>query len=250
MRWLAVAVAWGLVVSNVGAQETAQQLYEAMERKLAQSRALMFQFAVETGQVKIKGSALLTRENRLKLGFVGEAGKDTLTGLMVSDGKTLVQQHETGTKAKVDEKDKDKDKDKEKDKDKGKDTKSPPRIESRATPDKLFDLFTGYFSRVGMFLTVQAVLDQKDPRPAADLKVSEFKSAGKEKLDGRDCHVLTYLVSHPNGTTITAKLWLDGQSQLPVQRQFTGKGDVRLLETYSAWDLDFIANDQLFTLPK
>jgi outer membrane lipoprotein-sorting protein len=232
MRWLTMVAGWLLLAPLVQAQEPAQKLFEAMEQKLGKAKALKVGIAIESEEggeaLKVKGTLILAAGNRMKLTMEGKGGKESIQLAMISDGKKLVTQSGPAGK---------------------------PETENKAVHDKLFDLLVGYVSRAGLFIGVDAV-DRADAKPASTLKLSDFKTIGKEKVEGREANVIEYQITHIAGKVITTcKLWLDAQTNLPLKRSLsTKRDDIKLVsrvdEMYIGWEMDPQLPEGTFTLPK
>jgi outer membrane lipoprotein-sorting protein len=222
-----------LLPSTVQAQDNAQKLYEAMEQKLVKAEAYQFQFSIEFQQKGIKvtqkGTFLRAKGNRVKLTVEEHLnGKLTTRKVMVSDGKDLATQQEVNGQQTTDRK---------------------------LIDENLDAVFTAYLSR-GNMMTALTLVPSKTPALAASLlKPSDFRVLGKEKIDGRDAVVIEYKLT-VEGTSSMAvfKVWLDAQDNLPLKRSFEAgpvdKGGTRLIETYSAWQIDPKLPDGTFALPK
>ncbi|HYV38615.1 MAG TPA: hypothetical protein VE988_23220, partial [Gemmataceae bacterium] len=112
--------------------------------------------------------------------------------------------------------------------------------------------FADWLVRAGVFECFGNVLDRTKPRDVGKLKVSDFKTIGKEKVANRATTIIQLKIEgldYPNG--VTCKLWLDDQLNVPLKRLAEGvKGNFRLLETYGQWNFDPKQPDNTFTLPK
>ena len=103
MRCCFAVVAALVLLPAAQAQETAQQLYETMERKLAKAPGVTFTFAIEgldktEATVKLKGSALLAADYRAKLTVEGQIANRAVKGVLTNDGKALAWQLEVDGK--------------------------------------------------------------------------------------------------------------------------------------------------------
>src|SRR5262249_40998566 len=155
------------------------------------------------------------------LTWEGKAGEDALKGVFVSDGKTLATKSERAGEQ---------------------DSKS------RAASNKLSEYLTGWLARGGLFMTLVYAVSPDEPRDPGQFKLSGFKTAGKDKVRGREANVIEYQAARGNDKA-TCKLWLDVQSGLPLKRVFEF-GKFPIIETYSQWELDPTLPKTAFTLPK
>ena len=68
------------------------------------------------------------------------------------------------------------------------------------------------------------------------IRVSDFKLGANAKIEGREARVIEYKVAIKDGDTVSAKLWLDAKTHLPLKRELAAEkegGNVRIVETYS-----------------
>jgi outer membrane lipoprotein-sorting protein len=231
MRWLIAVAGWVLLAPVALAQDAAQKLYEAMEQKIAKAKAHKFGFDLDAldhdEAIKIKGTLILATGNRANMSFQGQEGKRSIKGKVVSDGKTMFTQMDLDGK---------------------------PEMKTKPVSDKLFTVLVGYLSRTGLFLGFE-IMDRENPKDAAELKLSAFKSAGKAKVGSRDANVIEYMLIPPDSKTpASCKLWLDAQTNLPLKRTLEANRDgklvFRVVETYMQWELDPKLPEGTFTLPK
>jgi outer membrane lipoprotein-sorting protein len=212
-----------LVSGQVLGQDAAQELYEAMELKLVKAKAHRFSYELDgmhmDTPLKAKGVLILASGNRVKLTFEGTNGKTAIKITIVSDGKTQQRHREIDGKADV---------------------------RSSDVHDKCFAFLAVHLSRVGAYNGILE-LDSAFPENPGHLKLSGFKLLGKEKIDGRETNAIGYQMTHRKWK-VTCKLWLDAQTNLPVKRIV--EGDIRMVETYSRWELDPKLPAETFTLPK
>jgi hypothetical protein len=72
------------------------------------------------------------------------------------------------------------------------------------------------------------------------LRVSDFKLGANAKVEGREARVIEYKVTLTGTEKVSAKLWLDAKTHLPLKRELsadTEGGTVRIVETYSEFTL-------------
>jgi outer membrane lipoprotein-sorting protein len=134
------------------------------------------------------------------------------------------------------------------------------------TPKNANAIFAGVATRAGVWDLTQMQplkLDKVDPKQVKleDLvTVADFSVGKKEKIRGRQALRIDYkLTLNFRGVkeTLDAQLWLDSETNLPLQRTLSGKalsdkedeGEIRLTETY-----DIRVNGKIeaskFQLPK
>jgi outer membrane lipoprotein-sorting protein len=231
MRWLIAVVGWVLLAPVALAQDAAQKLYEAMDQKIAKAKAHKISFDLDAldhdETIKVKGTVIVAAGNRANMSFQGQEGKRSIKGKLVSDGKTIFTQMDLDGK---------------------------PETKTKPVSDKLFATLVSYLSRTGLFVGFET-MDRENPKDAAELKLSAFKSAGKEKVGSRDANVIEYTLTPPDGKgPASCKLWLDTQTNLPLKRTLEANRDGKLVfrvaETYAQWELDPKLPDGTFTLPK
>jgi outer membrane lipoprotein-sorting protein len=237
MRWFAAVFCCAVVVSTAQAQQSAQELYEAMEQRLAKADALRFNFESEFQQggvtFKQKGALLLAAGNRMHLALetraeTPEGKQQTTTTLLVSDGKKLAGKSNVGGMA---------------------------QTETGTADTHLCSSVVRYVSRHSLWFALALVKKLPDPKVVSLLTVSGFKTVGKEKVDKREANVIEYqLAAFPGAKdTTTWRLWLDAETNLPLKRTFADTKDgktVRITETYNAWELNPKVTAEAFDLPK
>jgi outer membrane lipoprotein-sorting protein len=228
MRWLVAVGGWMLLTPVVQGQDEAQKLYEAMEQKLAKTKALRFDFDLEIARggaaAKLKGVLILAPENRLKLTFEGVSDKLQAKSTMVSDGKTLATQRAFDGK---------------------------PESETKAVPERFSDILKNHVSRTGVYMGLEDS-HRKNPKEASLLKLSGFKMYPKEMVASVEANVIEYHLTPPDAKfDLLCKLWLDGKTNLPLKRVLEiADRKFRVAETYTQWELDPKLPDGTFTLPK
>jgi outer membrane lipoprotein-sorting protein len=233
MRCSALAVTLLLLPNSAAqAQDEAKKLYEAMEQKVAKAKVQKFDFDMDTiggsdGQLKVKGTLIVAAGNRLKVTIAGQQG-DFLTfqGIVVSDGKVLVYKGESNGK--------------------------PDETRSTPVADTMSEVVSGWLARAGLFVALDQV-EKSKPKEPGSVQLANFKILGKEKVDGRDSNVISYVLTPGDGKkeTATCKLWLDVQTNLPLKRVTeANNGKFRSVEMYRGWEIDPKLPDGTFTPPK
>jgi outer membrane lipoprotein-sorting protein len=227
MRWYIAIAAAALLVPAAQAQDAAQKLFEQMEQKVTKAKAYKFDFDLDATQgnspIKVKGTLVVAAGNKLSFRIEGTQNGRAIKGTAVSDGKSMAFRKESEGKGE------------------GK---------GKSTPEKLSETLTGWVLRAGLFVGAEQI-DRSSPKDPAMLKLSDFKSAGKEKVEGREANVIEYTVARPDGSDrVTCKLWLDVKTNLPLKRTLEAVGKVLVTETYAHWELDPKLAEDAFTLPK
>jgi outer membrane lipoprotein-sorting protein len=229
MRWFVAVLGWLLLVPAVQAQDAAQKLFEAMEQKLAKTKAHKIVFEIDTSdggrETQLKGTLIFATGNRVKLTFEGQSAKKSVKGIITCDGKTVDLDAEEDGK---------------------------PQKESRPAPDKLYENMSAWLIRASLFQGVVRGIAINNPIGPGKLPPTDFKMIGKEKVGGRDALVIEYRLAPPDGKdSATCKVWFDAQTNLPLKRVLeAGGGKFRVAETYTQWELDPKLPDGTFTMPK
>jgi outer membrane lipoprotein-sorting protein len=231
MRY-AVLAAVLLVPSTARAQEDAEarKLFEAMEQKLTRARAFKVDFTASVAAafggdtsftMDLKGTFVVAAGNKFRLQAAGKEGRRAAKAVMVSDGTTLTVRNDNGTA-------------------------------TRSVPEKLSEMLGMWATRVvvsGGWSEVNA----STGTIALTLKPSGFKSAGKDRVGDREANVVEYaLPDLPSKYPVTCKLWLDAQTNLPLQRTLAmgGSDGLRVIETYTRWEIDPELTEGTFILPE
>jgi outer membrane lipoprotein-sorting protein len=218
MHWLIAAMALVKLAPVVCAQDTAKELFDAMEEKLSGAKTHKVDYSMESvtagRPTKSKGT-LTFAGNKLNWTYTSEVtGKRPYKVSAVCDGKTMV------TKTDIEGK--------------------PERYTEAALGEHLAEGFI----RLGLFAGLEAARSK-------NVKLSGFKLVGKEKVGDRQAHVIEYGVGKKDGPLF--RLWLDASTLLPLRRAIEagaqGKG-FSVVETYTSWQLDPKLPDGIFTLPK
>jgi outer membrane lipoprotein-sorting protein len=229
MRWLIALLGCVPAVSPGQARDPARQLFEAMEQKLTSARGYQVDFESEVNtplsQGKAQGTLILASGNRLKLtiGFVPpEPPQREPSSLIrvVSDGRSVAFH-------------------------KG-DPDKPEKIEP--VNDVHQDTLTGWGLRIGLFFSMSHVNRGRD-EDYRSLKVSDFKTVGKQQVEGRPANVIAFtLLKGSIGTH--HMLWLDAETGLPLKFVAENPGHFHIVETYCKWELDPRLPDATFAVPK
>jgi hypothetical protein len=219
-----------LPVSAAQGQDGAQKLYEAMTQKLAKAKAHKFDFEIDgfsgKSAIKWKGTMILAAGNRLKVIFAGQDGKFQVSSTIVSDGQTLAEQDEYDGK---------------------------PGMRTLDVKEMLVDRVIGHLGPIGAYFGIINIL--RPQKNAGELKLSGFKTVGKDKVGDRDANVIEYQFPYTSKEfPMTCKLWLDEQTNVPLKRIVEaiedGQVEFRAVETYSGWELDPKLPEGMFALPK
>ncbi len=216
MRYIVVA----LVLPALGLQAgDAEKTFRDLEKKITAAKTVqvayqstLYEGDKEEGQ--FKGTFNLGEGGKGKVVARGRVKGMDISMDMVTDGKTM--------KVKV----------------------TPPGKEMEQPQPKRFDATVrGGLSRAGitagLFLTAGAGSDKEEPDLDRLMRVSDIKSGGDAKLDGRAARVLQYKLTL--GTQdFAGKVWLDATTGLPLKRELSGKMRdqvMRIVETYSEFKL-------------
>jgi outer membrane lipoprotein-sorting protein len=231
MRWWLAVVVAVVLVPVVQAQEAAQQLYEALAQKLATAKVHKFDFAIDgfhdQSPIEWKGTMILAAGNRLKITFTEQDGNVQWHNTIVSDGKTLAKEVQFEGRQ--------------------------PTLQTSTVEKKLVDRVAGHLGPIGAYFGIINL--PRESRDAALLKLSGFKMTGKDKVGGRDAQIIAYQFPlWEKGLPVRCKLWLHVQTNLPLKRVLEisdqGEAVVRVVETYSEWELEPKLPEGTFTLPK
>jgi len=197
-------------------QETnqAEKLFRSAEKMLADAESV--QLSMEStlkaskGESKVKGTMLLAKGNKARVEVSGEFFGKPFKMEMVSDG-TKMKTETTPAKGGA----------------------------VKDTPKNFNINMAGMVSRAGilggLFAARPQRPGQKDPELDEILKISGFALGKKEKLGDRQVQVIDYEVMLDNDTAMTAQVWLDSETRLPLKRVLSakaGKAEFRITETY------------------
>jgi outer membrane lipoprotein-sorting protein len=220
MRWGLLALLLPAVAVAGGAGNEGEKLYRDLEKRVGKAEAVSVKFASklmkdgkEAGH--FKGWVGLGKGDKARIEVEGRAeGKDISLGLM-SDGKTM----KVVTTPR------------------GKETEEP-------LPKNFGAMARTGVSRLGptaaLLLVHRRVQGKEEPDLDKVLRLSDFKLGADAKVEGRDARVIEYKVIVAGDEKVSAKLWLDARTQLPLKREVSGgKGGetVRIVETYSLFRL-------------
>jgi outer membrane lipoprotein-sorting protein len=209
-------------LSNAQDSDKARKLFEAMEQNLRKAKGYKvdFESAVMTnlGQGKVKGTLVLAPGNRMKFSFGFFEDNSQPTTAFISDGKLLTILHA------------------------GRLTKTEP------VNDQFQETLTGWGFRIGLFFATTHINDgvQDDYRT---LKLSDFKLAGEEKVEGRQAKLIEFTVTKETIPT-RHKLWLDVETGLPLKLVAETTNHFGIREIYRNWELDPKLPDGAFAIPK
>src|SRR5262245_3706741 len=226
MRWLFLMVV-GLAAATGRAQDNAQKLFDALEQKLRQAKALKFSVEskskTRSGPLDMKGSILVDDGNRMRLTVTGDTGEGVSSKMTwVSDGKSLALKTERAGETKG---------------------------VTVATPKGLRSILIGCLTRASLVSGTNSLLLPK-PLDPAELKPGKFKTIAQEKGEV----VITFESLTPTGAVMNCKLWLDEKTGLPRKRtmEFTQDGKVRMTidESYRDWELNPTVPKDAFELKK
>src|SRR5262249_36779496 len=148
-----------------------------------------------SNSIRLKGTMILATGNRLKFTFEGSEGQQRpIKGMVVSDGMTMVIQLDFDGKP---------------------DRKSDP---VRAS---LYEGVSAWLARGGLFLGLNSI-EKADPKEAASVTLSDFKTVGKTNVGQRQATIIEFTMTSPQSMDpLTCKLWLDDQTNVPLKRVLT-----------------------------
>jgi outer membrane lipoprotein-sorting protein len=190
----------------------AEQLFRKMEEKLGSAKAMNVTYEFQKGKSpgRMSGTILLAEGNRLRWEErpKGESLADEI--ILIADGKSAALLGLENELAKP-----------------------------VAVPANFRKVVVQTLARQGVcaFKEVVGVARQGSaPEPGA-LPAGDFALGGKEKIGGREAHVISYRMGIRGVAEWPVRLWLDTQTGLPLKRQ-TGDGEEALTETYSEFTLE------------
>jgi hypothetical protein len=218
-----------VVVEKVEPRETAQELYQRMQKTLSDRKVKKLNFDIdvqETEPLQLKGTLTLAHDNRMLLTFAGKDGGRKSNVTYISDGKSMLIRTDSGGKLlnKV----------------------------TVPTPKNLHDLVHDALLHASLTTGINNISTAK-PIRRDEMKVVGVKGAGTDKILGKDTVVIEYR-EVGLGTEHRCKLWLDPKTSLPVQRMIEVDrplaGVLRAFELYTDWALDPQLPEATFKLPE
>jgi outer membrane lipoprotein-sorting protein len=223
-RWTVLSAALLLPSIGVpaGEKNEARQLFDKMEKKLAEADTLSL---TSHGKLKlgdqegtVKATLLLAQGNKVRVDLVTAGNGKSAEVSMVSDGNQM----STAVAGK-------------------------PSKETQ-TPKYLKENLVYTLSRVGLTPALMTTKKRDENKPQQDsMPVSDFKLDKRDELDGRTVHVLHYQVGFTGqDKKFAATLYLDLKTLLPVRRTIAAIG---LSEEYQ-WRLNEKIPEERFALPK
>jgi hypothetical protein len=122
---------------------------------------------------------------------------------------------------------------------------TPPGGEKEEPPPKNFGaMVRTALARVGptgaLLMGLPTSPGKEEPDLGKLIQVSDFKLGANAKVEGREARVIEYKVTLPGADKVSAKLWLDAKTHLPLKRELSaekGGESFRLIETYSEFKL-------------
>jgi outer membrane lipoprotein-sorting protein len=229
MRFLVV----GLLLLALGQEnDQAKKLFGSMEKKLADAKGV--QISVEAtldstkGKGKIKGTMLLTNENKARVEISGELLGKEFKMDMVCDGAKMI----------------------------AKSSVFPKAAEPTDAPKDLAKTASEAVGRVGVLIGIfqgrPMQAGKKAPSLDELLPVSDFAMGKKEKIGDRQAQEVQYLIKPSKKDTIKVQVWLDAETNLPLKRILTGEEGnekITVTETYQI-QLNPQIDAKKFVLPK
>lgn len=222
-----------LPVSLVSAKDDdAEKLYRSMEQKVRAAKTLQIRYemnvtdaAGKTGGVQ--GTLTLGEGDRLRADAEGKLFDQPVKCTAISDGANL-KFHDAPTAAKE-------------------------RDEKAALPAKGLGLYSRLaLPREGIFLCTLN-MDRRGDLPTGATLPADFKFVGKENIGTRQAQVIQYTLRRKDAKdALTVKLWLDAETNLPLQRSITGGTSdwSSFTEKYREFSVDPKTDAMLFELPK
>jgi outer membrane lipoprotein-sorting protein len=227
MRWLATMALLGAAACPAAAEENqAEKLYRNLEKKLRAAKTLRVRFdlAVTDARGKewsLKGSLALGEGDRYRAEARGKLFGEAVEVVEASDGKSVRSVEGKG---------------------KARDEEASPRG-------------AGAYFRTALpsrgFLLAHLDLGRRGDAKAA--APSGFELAGKDKVGKREARVVKFRLGPKDEKDgMTAKLWLDAKTDLPLKLALAGgKSDVReVTETYTEFAIGPELDKKLWELPK
>jgi outer membrane lipoprotein-sorting protein len=210
----------------------AEKLFREMDKKVTSAKSLecTFEAKVEGGKEAgtIKGSLMLTEGNKSRLEMSFEHSGKTDKETMVSDGTKMGPLSDKTPKGRQD------------------------------APKWLNDAYRGALGRSGLTVPLMFITrvgeQPKEFKADDEFKVSDFKLGKKEKVGDQEAQAIQYkLAIKEFPEPLTATVWIDTKTNLPLKREITAKkGDEKLTvtETYSALKIDPKIDPKKFEFPK
>lgn len=234
MRFMILSLVVVYAAPPALAQESseAEKLFRKMEKNLAAAKSVRVAFegtaegiADVRGTLKYKGTLVLAAGNKARLDLDAEAGGKKRPMSLRSDGAKMTDDGGTAN-----------------------------------TPEHLFEEMIGFLKHGGyMAGYVFSSSDAGGKRSVAALKASGFRLGDKEKVGKREAQLIEYqlaLEKAPEDApklSLSEKLWLDAETNLPLKRVLSGKlmdKEFKYTETYSEFALNPKVDDKVFELPK
>jgi outer membrane lipoprotein-sorting protein len=228
---------WKLPASLPLVQENeAEKLFRAMEEKIHRARA--FRVAVDIkitaerqkgkdqgGQ--LKGSLILTQDNKARLTLRGKVAGEAMNREMVSDGKHITCKDYLP---------------------------EPPERATQTAPKKLHAMLSMLLTRAGVYGTSESIVvangfGEQIPASVQRIDAWDFKGGAAAKVGGREARVVRYKVGRKGEGVAQATVWIDAKTLLPL-RYVIGDGTGRLTEIYHELTLDPKVDAKVFALPK
>jgi outer membrane lipoprotein-sorting protein len=231
--WLSFVV---LLLGAAPGQDEALETFRRMEQQVLKCKTFEAKMefdivgAPEDLAKRVKGRLLVARGNKMRwevdMIAAGRAHKATT----VSDGKRMLT------------------------------IGAVPR-QNDQVPEQLTEIALSSVTRVGIWLTLNAVLENQDPAkeykdfdPDKTFAVSDFKLGPKEMVAGKEAQVLEYNATMAD-ESLSVTVWIDTQTHLPLKRTLkvgpAGPDQVIVLtESYTKVVLDENADDKKFEVPK
>jgi outer membrane lipoprotein-sorting protein len=196
----------------------AEKLFRNMETRITSAKTLQVNYETVFGEFgKMKGSLAVAAGNKVCLEQQGEIKDKAFEFKIISDGAMTKTSGTFGAK------------------------------EAKETPNMMGEKLLRFVSRGGIGPVIfQAVRQGERENP---FDVSDFKLGKKEKIGDRAAQIVEYDVQLDKGKTHVS-VWLDVKTSLPIKRELTvGDSNIRVTETYSAFNVNGQIDPKKFELP-
>jgi WD40 repeat protein len=229
-------------------ENEAEKLFRATEDKIRGARA--FRVAVdiritakpENGKDQggqLKGSLLLTKDNKARLTIRGKDAGWAMNREIVSDGKHITWKDNfpgpppIGGKVVGPE---------------------PPYLAKQTIPEKLHALLSTLVTRAGILGTIEGIAvangyGEEIPARVQRVDAWDFKEGAAAKVGGRDTRVVRYKVGLKGEGAGQATLWIDARTLLPLKHMIGDRAN-HVIEIYHEFTLDPKIEAGAFALPK
>jgi hypothetical protein len=239
---------WKLPASlPLAREDEAEKLFRAMEKKISAARAFQVAFEItiiaarEKGKEqggRLKGSLLLTKDNKARLTIRGKTAEGAMNRELVSDGKHITWKDDCPGPPPI-----------------GGKVVGPesPYLAKQAIPEKLHALLSSLVTRAGAYGTFGGIMvvngtGEEIPAWVQRVDAWDFQAAGAAKVGGRDARVVRYKVGRKGEGSEQATLWIDAKTLLPL-KYVVGERTDHVTGTYHDFILNPAIEARAFALP-